>query len=193
MEVIAVFISTRKLINRGFLLGPYCPIYGWCALIVILFLFTYDKDPLNLYISFVLYASILEYFTSYIMEKLFGFRWWDYSNEKFNLNGRISLFTSLLFGILCIVFVYFTGPILFRFLKHFSNQTLMMTALVIFIIFVTDNLITFKIVKKFKKNVNSIDKDITEDRNKQIIKYLEHNHIVRAFPNVKNFVSNLLK
>jgi len=193
LEVLAVFISTKKIINRGFLIGPYCPIYGWCALIIVLFLFTYDKDPLNLYISFVLYASILEYFTSFIMEKLFGFRWWDYSHEKFNLNGRISLFTSLLFGILGILFVYLAGPALFDFLHHLSNQTLMMTALVLFIIFIADNLITFKVVKKFRKNIKSIDKDVTEDRNKQVVKYLEHNHIVKAFPNVKNFVSNLLK
>ena len=193
MEVVAVFILTRKIINRGFLIGPYCPIYGWCALLIVLFLFTYDKDPLNLYILFVLYASIAEYFTSFIMEKLFGFRWWDYSHEKFNLNGRISLFTSLLFGIFGVIFVYFAGPALFNFLHNFSNQTLVIISLIIFIIYIVDNIITFIIVKKFKKNIKLVNKDVTEDLNNHVKKSLEHNHIVKAFPNVKKIVSNLLK
>lgn len=193
MEILAVFISSGKIINRGFLIGPYCPIYGCGALIIVLFLFTHSKDPLNLYISFVLYASILEYFTSFIMEKIFGVRWWDYSGEKFNLNGRISLFTSLIFGFLGIIFVYLAGPALFNFLHNMNEQVLLIIALIIFIIFIVDLFITFIVVKKMKKSIKLVNKDITEDLNKQVAKFLENNHIVKAFPNIKKIVINLKK
>ena len=86
-------IFQKKFINRGFLLGPYCPIYGTGAVLCnIVFSTPQDSNVFVIFISCAVGACIIEYITSYIMEKLFNTRWWDYSKLPFNLNGRICLY-----------------------------------------------------------------------------------------------------
>ena len=83
-------VRAHKFINRGFLNGPYCPIYGWGAVLDILILGKVQNPVLLFFLGAIVTCS-LEYFTSYIMEKLFHARWWDYSKRKFNINGRVCL------------------------------------------------------------------------------------------------------
>ena len=82
MESALVSFQSGKLINRGFLIGPYCPIYGWGGLIITLYLTQYKDNIFTVFFLAVIVCSILEYFTSYIMEKIFKARWWDYSDRK---------------------------------------------------------------------------------------------------------------
>ena len=92
-------LGTGVWINRGFLYGPFIPIYGFGAVLV---LGAINYLPNNIFIIFlgsIIITSILEYLTSYLMELFFHTRWWDYSELPFNLNGRICLLNSLLFGI----------------------------------------------------------------------------------------------
>ena len=86
MEVIIVSSKKRKITARGFLIGPWCPIYGFGALFITLLLKKYYNDPVALFIMSFLMGTILEYVTSYLMEKLFHARWWDYSDHKFQIN-----------------------------------------------------------------------------------------------------------
>ncbi|MDE5587247.1 MAG: putative ABC transporter permease, partial [Bacilli bacterium] len=82
LECIFCTIDDKKLVyDRGFLLGPYCPIYGCGALYMYFFLDKYQSDPLALFIMAMVGTSILEYVTSFLMEKIFRARWWDYSNR----------------------------------------------------------------------------------------------------------------
>ena len=81
------------MMNRGFLIGPCCPIYGCGCLLFILILPKYLDDPIVLFILAATICSVLEYITSWIMEKLFNTRWWDYSKRRFNLDGRVCLGT----------------------------------------------------------------------------------------------------
>lgn len=74
MEVMCKLIELKKFINRGFLIGPYCPIYGWGCILIIILLNKYTNDPVILFIMSVLICSALEYFTSYFMEKMFNAR-----------------------------------------------------------------------------------------------------------------------
>ena len=91
-EVIYCFILDKgKFQNRGFLYGPYCPIYGFGAIAIIVLLSKYEQYPIVLFVMGAIVASIIEYITSYLMEKIFNNKWWDYSNKKFNINGRICL------------------------------------------------------------------------------------------------------
>ena len=99
MEVIVTYPDTKKFVNRGFLIGPYCPIYGYCSIAMILLL-NNVKSNILLFLLCIIVCSIGEYATSYIMEKMFHARWWDYSKHKFNLNGRICLSNCLAFGVL---------------------------------------------------------------------------------------------
>ena len=111
-------IGKRKFINRGFLYGPYCPIYGFGALLVIYPLLMVSKHPIVVFIFGMVLTSILEYITSFVMEKLFATRWWDYSTYPFNINGRICLQNSLLFGLMALVVVYGLHPIVSRFVER---------------------------------------------------------------------------
>ena len=98
-EVVSCSITLKKIVlNRGFLIGPYLPIYGFGCLIMVWLLFRYEDDLLVLFIMSAFFCTVLEYFTSLLMEKLFKLRWWDYSNRKFQINGRVCLNNALLFG-----------------------------------------------------------------------------------------------
>jgi len=184
-EVLAVFLLQKKIINRGFLLGPYCPIFGFGGLILILFLDQFKNDPFNLLIIFSVYASALEYFVSYLMEKFFKARWWDYSHIKFNLNGRICLSNSLLFGFLGLFAVFFFNPFLISLLQSINHLAIIIISLIIFVIFIVDISITFNIVNKIKKTMVSKN-DNTEELNKKIARIIKQSHIVKSFPLIKD-------
>ena len=102
MEVICKLIQFGRFINRGFLIGPWCPIYGFGTVLITLLLSKFTDDPLAVFALAMLLCGTLEYLTSYIMEKAFHARWWDYSAKKFNLNGRVCALLSavLLFAVL---------------------------------------------------------------------------------------------
>ena len=89
-EVTYVYICNKKLVNRGFLHGPYIPIYGNGAIFITLAL-GQCKNVILVFLGSMLICSILEYVTSYVMEVIFHNRWWDYSKQKFNINGRVCL------------------------------------------------------------------------------------------------------
>ena len=114
MEVIVVSIAKHKLSSRGFLIGPVCPIYGYGVVLVSLLLQKYQNDIVILFFMSVIICGILEYFTSFFMEKIFKARWWDYSKKKFNINGRICLENLIWFGIACCIVIYIFNPILHR-------------------------------------------------------------------------------
>lgn len=97
IEVIGQLLEKHRFINRGFLVGPICPIYGWGCIAMILTLTKYKSDFFLLFAMAIVICSILEYFTSYFMEKLFHVRWWDYTRRKYNLNGRICAETMIPF------------------------------------------------------------------------------------------------
>lgn len=141
-ESLLCSVSERKLINRGFLNGPYCPIYGFGAVLVILVLGRIN----NVFLLFVLGAVLtcsLEYMTSFLMEVLFHARWWDYSQRKFNINGRICLEGALIFGAFSTVLVKLIHPAMIRYTNLIPNFTFHLMSALFLIIFTTDNIITF--------------------------------------------------
>ena len=101
-ETILCSLTEGHFVYRGFLNGPYCPIYGFGALIDIALLHWFD-NPFLLFLMGALLASVLEYLTSYVMEYYFHARWWDYSEKRFNLNGRICLEGALVFGLFAVI------------------------------------------------------------------------------------------
>lgn len=104
-------ITSRSLVNRGFLNGPLCPVYGFGALTVILaFWREPDISPWNLFFSSMVLTCTLEYITSWAMEKLFHARWWDYSEYRYNINGRVCLLGALAFGSFSVVLIKAVHP-----------------------------------------------------------------------------------
>ncbi|MFV0247285.1 MAG: putative ABC transporter permease [Mycoplasmatales bacterium] len=111
VEVSYVFIRTHKIHNRGFLHLPIIPIYAFGALIILYSLESFKTNPILIFSLGLVLTTSLEYLTSFIMEKLFNMRWWDYSDQKYNINGRVCLLNSILFGILCLVVTYLINPV----------------------------------------------------------------------------------
>ena len=108
-ETIICSIHEKKFVYRGFLSGPYCPIYGFGALSFLLLASPFKGSWVGLFIAGTIIASVLEYITSYALEKSFNAKWWDYSDHKYNLNGRIALIPSLFWGFLSLVLIYFVN------------------------------------------------------------------------------------
>ena len=179
----------RLALDRGFLLGPYCPIYGCGGVLAHLILGRYQGDPIVLFILAVVGASILEYVTSYILEKIFKARWWDYSEFRFNIEGRVCLEVALLFGLLGIVFVYIIDPYLIGILESIPEKTLIIIGIISFLIFLADTILTFTIMTKLRNRITHVKKDSTTEIDKQIKEFLSHYYffirrLFKVFPEI---------
>ena len=108
-ESILVSCQERRPVNRGFLNGPLCPIYGTGAVLAVMLLGRID-NVLAIFLLSAIGASVLEYATSWGMERLFHARWWDYSDFRFNLNGRVCLLGAVVFGIGGVAIVKLVHP-----------------------------------------------------------------------------------
>ena len=113
MEVICKLFQFHRFINRGFLIGPYCPIYGFGTALLTALLSRFTRDPVAVFGLAILICGTLEYCTSWLMETLFHARWWDYSSKPFNINGRVCANTLIPFGLLGLGMIYFVKPFLF--------------------------------------------------------------------------------
>lgn len=197
IEVIGKLIEKHKFINRGFLIGPICPIYGHGCILMILTLSRYKDNPLTLFIYAIFICSLLEYFTSYFMEKIFKARWWDYSTKRFNLNGRICAETMIPFGILGTLVICVINPIFEYLLNLFNFETIKITAIVLFTIYIIDYTISLIIMFGFKGTLKTVEKDGTEEITKKVKKILINKNVlykrlVEAFPNFMNPKERLL-
>ncbi len=168
IESLYVYYCTKKLMNRGFLIGPYCPIYGLGCVLFITLLEKYMNEPLVLFILAITICSVLEYLTSWVMEKLFKARWWDYSDKKFNINGRVCLENMMGFGVGALVVMYVSHPLLKPVLMAIPTKIIIILAIVLAVIFITDVSISLKIITSFKKIAKSIHKDSTEEITRRV-------------------------
>lgn len=196
MEVVLKSKDEHKFVNRGFLIGPICPIYGFGVLLIILLVGNSKSDLLAVFLKSILVCSVLEYFTSYFMEKLFHARWWDYSKNKYNINGRICLETMLPFGILSTIVIYVVHPLVIKFVSLFSNTLLIILTILFGILFIVDNIVSFNVMFNIKKEFHKIKKDNTDYIKEKVSKWLEENtylykRIKYAFPNFK--IKNIIK
>lgn len=154
------FVSLKegKYINRGFLRGPYIPIYGFSCISIIFVLkalnFQQDNHPLIILIQVIiisLISVVWEYGTSWILEKLFKQRWWDYSYKRFNLHGRISLDFTILFGFGGLLLWRFVNPVLVKMYENVNGQLFNFIMLIVLILFFIDSFATILELVKIKK------------------------------------------
>lgn len=199
-EVILKYRQYHRFINRGFLIGPYCPIYG--SGVVIASLLNDILAPLessygtSFLISFV-FCGLLEYLTSYFFEKKYHARWWDYSQKPMNLNGRVWIGNLILFGLAGMVITRILNPIFFDFLDTLDPVTIYMMAGTLSIIFLSDYIFTRFIMGLLKKAVESSEADNSEaiaNEARELLKdkNLLYSRIVDAYPNVQ-FKTNKVK
>ena len=138
LEVIYCSYLQKKIVNRGFLFGPICPIYGIGALIIIYSLNNLVNNPPLIFLLGMIITSTLEYYTSYIFEKIFNNKWWDYSYRSDNINGRICLHNSIYFGLGIVVILYLVNPYVEGLLNMIPSIFLNIVSLVIFILLISD-------------------------------------------------------
>jgi uncharacterized membrane protein len=189
LEILGIFISKKKIVyNRGYLLGPYLPIFGFGALFVTLFLTKYYNEPIVLFVMGMAVCGVLEYFTSFILEKAFNLRWWDYSNKKFNINGRICLETMVMFGIGSVLLICIFNKYLFYLISLFPNHVIITLSIVLFMIIIFDTILSTNKIGKLSKDVVLINtKDATREIKKRIKDSLQENYyyymrLLKAFP-----------
>ena len=189
IEVIATYPDTKCFVNRGFLIGPYCPIYGNCA-IAMIFLLHNVTNPILLFVLSIVICSVGEYVTSYTMEKIFHARWWDYSKNKFNLNGRICLVNSLAFGVLGFLLIKFVNPFVVELITKLSPIMINVLFYTMLTLFIIDNVISFKVIFKIKNmSIKYVHLDNTKEITEKVKKILSDNilakRVFKAFPNIK--------
>ena len=131
VEVIFHVVSQGKFINRGFLSGPVCPIYGFGVLAVVLCLEPVKGNLLVLFIGSILLTSVLEFITGFVLEKFFKDKWWDYSDRPFNICGYVCLEFSLAWGLACVLVVKAVHPAVLRFI-HLIPHTAGIVLLCVF-------------------------------------------------------------
>lgn len=156
-ESLYVSFAQQKVINSGFMNGPICPIYGFGAMLVILFLQPFTKSLLLIFILGVVLTSSLEYFTSWLMEVLFHTRWWDYSQFRINLNGRICLFNSILFGLMSLFVVYYLNPAVMNTVNLIPYTSKLFIALTLFLAFLIDFISSLAELRSFDRDIQKFE------------------------------------
>ena len=192
IEVTLKYFQFHRFINRGFLTGPWLPIYGSGAALITIAV--KGLSPLEFsvgttfVISFIL-CGVIEYLTSYVLEKRFHARWWDYSQKPMNLHGRVWIGNLILFGLGGVLIVEVFNPLLMRLAEHMSLRLREVLAISLSVLFVSDYVMSHFVLKLVKTGVESSEADDTESINKEIHLLLSdrsffHRRFAEAYPEV---------
>ncbi len=198
-EVVYCSICQRKLVNRGYLYMPICPIYGFGAIIIIFFMTPIIKHWYLVLVLGILLTSLLEYLTSYLMELIFHMRWWDYSKRKFNINGRVCLRNSLMFGALVMIVMYLIHPLVLNLLDIMGFKIIRILNLILIIGLIIDlifstikNINISKIISKINiitDEAGEFIRDIKESASEKIQDTKEYLSNTKIAIKLKKFIS----
>ena len=198
VEIINCSITEKKIVlNRGFFLGPYLPIYGVSCLLMGSFIIRYKSDLITVFVMRAFVCTTVEYITSYVLEKIFKARWWDYSDFRFNIEGRVCLFNAFLFGIGGVLFTYIINPVVLSIIGKIPIIPLRIISVVLMIIFISDIFITINTLYQVKiSSLKFKSRDVTAELTKLIREELTKKrdiktnffvrHMLNAFPWIKS-------
>ena len=161
-EVIFAAFKQHRFVNRGFLNGPICPIYGVGVTLVIAGLEAFQSNLLLLYISSVILVTVLEGVTGWAMDKLFHNKWWDYSKLPFNIGGYVCLLFSLIWGVACVFIVYFVHPLIHQVLSLIPHTAGIALIAILGIALLSDIIVTTSAIAKFNQYLERL-KHITDE------------------------------
>ncbi len=133
-----VSLSNRKWINRGFMKGPWLPLYGSGAVIILLVTLPFQQYPVAVYFAGAITATILEYFTGVVMLKLFKVRYWDYSHRKIQFQGHICLVSTIAWGFLSLLMVYVVHKPVVKLVNSWNQEVVSIITFIITICMVYD-------------------------------------------------------
>ena len=156
-EVCYAALIHGKFVNRGFLNGPLCPIYGFGVIAVVFLLNPFKENFIVLFLGSVLITSLIELTAGFVLEKMFHQKWWDYSDKPFNIGGYICPLFSLMWGIACMVVVDRIHPFVIGVIDFVPNLIAMIILAVFVVLFMVDMIETVKTILKFNKKLARID------------------------------------
>ncbi len=171
MEVILKYRQYHRFINRGFLTGPWLPIYGSGAVMITVGVGALSKVDAGIGTTFALSFVICgfwEYFISWYLEKKFHARWWDYSQKPMNLNGRVWIGNLILFGLGGVLIYHFIDPALWKLFAHLTLRTKEIIAAVLLALFAADEVLSHFVMKLVKRSTEESEADNTEEISKEI-------------------------
>ena len=195
MESIVRTICERKLINTGFLHGPFCPIYGIGAMILFLFLKRFENQLILLFFMGVIVLTFWEYIVGVMLEKMIKTKYWDYSKHKFNFQGRICLTNSICWGILGILFVKYIHPFIENIVSNINPIILYYIVAILSVVILIDMIVSIIKVKNIQSTLEQIEKLNTEikEKLKEIRLLKRDTNETISIENIQNIVENLKK
>ena len=152
-DVAYAALNTGRFVNRGFLNGPYCPIYGFGVVIVVAVLTPIKDNLLILFVGSLFLTSVLEYFTGLVLEKIFHNKWWDYTNEPFNIQGYVCLKFSIMWGLACTFVMKLVHPAIYKAITVIPFVAGVAILVTIMIGFTVDCCVTVATILKFNKHL----------------------------------------
>lgn len=158
--------ESRRFVNRGFLNGPFCPVYGFGALAVIGALSVIPRNPALVFLVGCLATTALEYLTGYLLETLFHTKWWDYSDRKFNLHGRICLLNSLVFGVMSVLLVFLIYPFVNRVVAAIPDLARIYIGAALVVYFVVDIILTVRSMKLLNRRLAALSSAVAAIKEK---------------------------
>lgn len=204
-EVSYVLVRERSLQNRGFLTGPFVPIYGFGAIALILLVLPYIDNPFLVFLASLVITSALEFGTHFVLDKVFHITLWDYSSRPLNLRGRICLENSLLFGALGLLLIYVLHPEVVRLLVAIPHEVAIAAASTLTGILIVDAANSIRSLAKLRPILDDVAGTLaqTHDRIEQGVIQLEQaidqrrstidvahlatlGRLARAFPDAKS-------
>lgn len=160
-ETVLCSVQQRRFVNRGFLFGPLCPIYGVGAVAVVLILGRVD-NPLLLFFLGAFVTCLIEYVTGWLLEALFHAKWWDYSHFRFQLHGRVCLAGALVFGLFSVALVKGIHPFVVSVTERIPSLALQIAAGVFLVLLIFDILFTVRHLLRFNERLHQLQALLNE-------------------------------
>lgn len=157
IEVVYQAVNKGVFVNRGFLNGPYCPMYGVGMVMVSYILPMFKSNIIILFVTSFIFASALEFVTGFVLEKIFHNKWWDYSNVPFNIMGYICLKFSIYWGIGGVLMFTTIHPIIYSFMKLIPHIAGVVFLVIFYVFFAGDLVVTVMTILKFNKRIRVLD------------------------------------
>lgn len=180
-EVVYCSLRQKKLVNRGMLYGPLCPIYGLGALLIVFVLDPLPKNVILIFLAGLFLTSSLEYAASYLLEKIFNMKWWDYSHYKLNINGRVCFLNSLMFGLLCVLLIFGIHPLASTLINQVNESFIPIFAFGLLAVFLTDLGLTVASLIGLKAQITKS----LESFQSKLAKF-KYRHFLSKFPDIKH-------
>lgn len=198
LEVIGCSWTAKKFVNRGFFCGPYCPIYGVGSLFILYLLLRYESDPIIVFVFGILITGCIEYITSFLLEKIFHNKWWDYSSYKYHINGRVCLVNCIWFGIGSLAIIYLVQPCIRKIITFLGEGWSIRIALILLVIFFIDAVYSMLVAYNLRNRI-IIAEELKSEKLMKIPGMLEKaikdrlgkfktfpKRLLVSFPNLKN-------